>query len=442
MLRFFDSLSSHDRQRKIQELYGIRAGNKSRNKGKKKDEVFSTVNRYILSYFCDLPINSNFVCAHLIPVQLFHHSTLGREASRETLRELIQSLLQLLLDERTCELPDGENVIRAINSLCVRIIDAANGTRVLSALIRLLHESVSNGHFNNRFTQAIMKSLWRITKAMDTTVNSYSLDVILLDCHHFLKAFPSPSWKQRKSDVPLRTIKTMLHVLCRLRGSVILDFLENVPNKTALPSAATRERLAEIFKKVASKQPEEGLNELYDFTQLYPEMDLSVFLSKTSQFFQTYIKQALRNIAVERARQTRATSGGDTDRLRSSFPGPVNGLTDLTNGGSVEFSANGQPVNPKVFMDRLAMLRRELGLGGVSTTNVEESPGLLGPTPQTDGDEQDSKYPTNDETKTKNNGSSTSTSDEPQPEPRPAISASELLEIRMRLERIKSGQPL
>ncbi|THD23002.1 Cytoskeleton-associated protein 5 [Fasciola hepatica] len=436
-------------------------------------------------YFGDpsIPVDQlrTLLRCHLATVDsLFHHSTLGREASRETLRELIQSLLQLLLDERTCELPDGENVIRAINSLCVRIIDAANGTRVLSALIRLLHESVSNGHFNNRFTQAIMKSLWRITKAMDTTVNSYSLDVILLDCHHFLKAFPSPSWKQRKSDVPLRTIKTMLHVLCRLRGSVILDFLENVPNKeeselesyllrtlktisgnavgstphsrrhsgtdqrtkAALPSAATREKLAEIFKKVASKQPEEGLNELYDFTQLYPEMDLSVFLSKTSQFFQTYIKQALRNIAVERARQTRATSGGDTDRVRSSFPGPVNGLTDLTNGGSVEFSANGQPVNPKVFMDRLAMLRRELGLGGVSTTNVEESPGLLGPTPQTDGDEQDSKYPTNDETKTKNNGSSTSTSDEPQPEPRPTISASELLEIRMRLERIKSGQPL
>lgn len=66
-------------------------------------------------------------------------------------------------------------------------------------------------------------------------VNSYSLDVILLDCHHFLKAFPSPSWKQRKSDVPLRTIKTMLHVLCRLRGSAILDLLENIPNKVTNP---------------------------------------------------------------------------------------------------------------------------------------------------------------------------------------------------------------
>ncbi|VDP87036.1 unnamed protein product [Echinostoma caproni] len=196
---------------------------------------------------------------HLATVDsLFHHPTLGRESSRETLRELIQSLLQLLLDERTCELPDGENVIRAINSLCVRIIDSANGT-----------------------------------------LNTYSLDVILLDCHHFLKAFPSPSWKQRKSDVPLRTIKTMLHVLCRLQGSSILDFLENIPNKDdselesyllrtlktiggaavasapnsrrpsgsesrskfGLPSAATREKLAEIFKKVASKQPEEAKND-------------------------------------------------------------------------------------------------------------------------------------------------------------------------------------
>lgn len=46
------------------------------------------------------------------------------------------------------------------------------------------------------------------------------------------------------------------------------------------------------------------------------------------------------------------------------------------------------------------MLRRELGLGGVSTTNVEESPGLLGPTPQTEADEQDStNQPNGDDAK-------------------------------------------
>ncbi|OON18339.1 HEAT repeat protein, partial [Opisthorchis viverrini] len=235
---------------------------------------------------------------HLATIDsLFQRTTLAREASRETLRELIQALLQVMIDERTTEIPDGENVIRAINSLCIRIIDAANGTRVLSAFIRLLHESVSNGNFTNRFTQSVMKTLWRITKGMESAENNYSFDVILLDCHHFLKAFPSASWKTRKSDVPIRTIKTLLHVMCRMQGPSILDLLETIPNKedseleaylnrtlktigssgpsatvsssdrpsvnsdtrnkNTLPSAATREKLTDIFKKIGSNEPEE-----------------------------------------------------------------------------------------------------------------------------------------------------------------------------------------
>ncbi|VDQ04261.1 unnamed protein product [Trichobilharzia regenti] len=63
--------------------------------------------------------------------QLFNRPTLGREASRETLRELIQSLLHMMLDERTTEMPVGINVIRSINALFVRILETANGTRIL-----------------------------------------------------------------------------------------------------------------------------------------------------------------------------------------------------------------------------------------------------------------------------------------------------------------------
>ncbi|KAG5446885.1 Cytoskeleton associated protein 5 [Clonorchis sinensis] len=412
---------------------------------------------------------------HLATIDsLFQRTTLAREASRETLRELIQALLQVMIDERTTEIPDGENVIRAINSLCIRIIDAANGTRVLSAFIRLLHESVSNGNFTNRFTQSVMKTLWRITKGMESAENNYSFDVILLDCHHFLKAFPSASWKTRKSDVPIRTIKTLLHVMCRMQGPSILDLLETIPNKedseleaylnrtlktigssgpsatvsssdrpsvnsdtrtkNTLPSAATREKLTDIFKKIGSNEPEEGLNELYDFTQMYPEMDLSVFLSKTSQFFQTYIKQALKNIAIERARRTKGSSGfaaGDGNRLRASMPGPLSELITDASG-----------VDPKVFMNRLAQLRRELGLGGVSTTNVDDEPGEpLGAT-QMDGVENTIRSPALETTLRNmvNPAEAPVQAESSQPESRPTISANELLEIRRRLERIKSGQ--
>lgn len=65
----------------------------------------------------------------------------------------------------------------------------------------------------------------------------------------------------------------------------------------------THERLTEIFRKVGSKElTREGLNDLYDFKQEFPDADLTPYLSKTSQFFQRYIEQGLKNIALERER--------------------------------------------------------------------------------------------------------------------------------------------
>ncbi|VDN10646.1 unnamed protein product [Dibothriocephalus latus] len=153
-------------------------------------------------FFDDPSISANhLVCllrSLLVVVQsLFKRPPLARECSRESLKEFIYAVLHVMVHEKTAELPEGGSIIRVINALTLSIIDESNSTRVLSAFIRLLHESVSSGHFSNRFTQA----------------------------------FPSPSWKMRKSDVPLRTIKTMLHTFCVVRGPGILKYVDSIPNK-------------------------------------------------------------------------------------------------------------------------------------------------------------------------------------------------------------------
>ncbi|CAH8452216.1 unnamed protein product [Heterobilharzia americana] len=420
-------------------------------------------------YFDDPSITEDQLCiviqCHLATIDsLFSQPTLGREVSRETLRELIQSLLQMMLDERTAEMTTGDKIIRSINALFLRILEIANGTRILSALIRLLHECVSSGHLTNRFTQCILKSIWRITKGMNNAFNNYAVDVILLDCHHFLKAFPPSSWSSRKSDVPLRTIKTLLHVLCCLHGPSILQFLECIPNKedselesylirrlettsgvkttsesqskVFVLSTATREKLAEIFKKVGSKEPEEGLNELYDFTQLYPDVDLSSYLTNTSQFFQTYIKQALRNIAVERARQTRIDNK-EANRLTPHQPNDNSLYRDRSSDFDTDI-IDGQPTDPKVFMNRLAVLRRELGLGGISTTNVD---GNIG-TADEAGIQNTVLEATLNITKPTGDQNSDSPDENAQPEieQKPTMSATELMDLKRRLDRIKSAQ--
>lgn len=53
------------------------------------------------------------------------------------------------------------------------------------------------------------------------TINSINLDRILLDVHNFMKVFPKEKLKQLKSDVPHRTLKTLLHTLCKLTGAKV-----------------------------------------------------------------------------------------------------------------------------------------------------------------------------------------------------------------------------
>ena len=44
----------------------------------------------------------------------------------------------------------------------------------------------------------------------------------------------------------------------------------------------------------------QGIAELYDFKQKYPEADIDPFLKRTSEFFQSYIERGLKGIEMER----------------------------------------------------------------------------------------------------------------------------------------------
>ena len=62
-----------------------------------------------------------------------------------------------------------------------------------------------------------------MVRLLPETINSINLDRILLDIHIFMKVFPKEKLKQCKSEFPIRTLKTLLHTLCKLKGPKVSE---------------------------------------------------------------------------------------------------------------------------------------------------------------------------------------------------------------------------
>uniref|UniRef100_A0A8C7MGI3 Cytoskeleton associated protein 5 n=1 Tax=Oncorhynchus kisutch TaxID=8019 RepID=A0A8C7MGI3_ONCKI len=308
--------------------------------------------------------------------------SVSKEASMGVLKDLMHGLITLMLDARVEDIEDGQQLIRSVNLLVVRVLEKSDQTNILSALLVLLQDSLTTSSGSPMFSELVMKCLWRMIRFLPETINSINLDRILLDVHNFMKVFPKEKLKQLKSDVPHRTLKTLLHTLCKLTGAKILDHMSMIENKNdseleahlrrvvkhsgnfsgmksdrgtekgqddRMSKAKVSDILSEIFKKIGSKEnTKEGLTELYEYKQKYSDADLEPFLRNTSQFFQSYVERGLRVIESEREGKGRIQP--------SSTVIPQHGLDS----GSVPL--NGEEMKPAVYYERLKILRQRQGL--------------------------------------------------------------------------------
>ncbi|XP_071830339.1 cytoskeleton-associated protein 5-like isoform X2 [Apostichopus japonicus] len=332
-------------------------------------------------------------CLVALLVSLFQNSQLSREASKDVICDLVNGLITVLIDDRLMNFEDGPQVVRSVNVLMAKVVENSDHSNIIGALLKLLHECVATGSHSPKFLQLVMKCLWRMVRLMPNIINELAVEKILLDMHNFLKAFPSPVWKEKPSDTPLRTVKTMLHSLAKILGPKVLTQLTEIPDpqeselegylKKVLkssqrtsnsteqlngsssdseknppqigertprrPSAKTNDLLAEIFKKIGSKEnTREGLAELYDFKQKFPEVNIDPFLKKTSQFFQSYIEHGLKTITLERETPNTKMSSAGTSPVIT--PNPESGIP-----GDAE---SGDMTN---YLERIRVLRAKCG---------------------------------------------------------------------------------
>uniref|UniRef100_A0A2K5JQY6 Cytoskeleton-associated protein 5 n=1 Tax=Colobus angolensis palliatus TaxID=336983 RepID=A0A2K5JQY6_COLAP len=311
-------------------------------------------------------------------ISLFQIESLAREASTGVLKDLMHGLITLMLDSRIEDLEEGQQVIRSVNLLVVKVLEKSDQTNILSLghpLFCLCLETITS------------ICLWRMVRLLPDTINSINLDRILLDIHIFMKVFPKEKLKQCKSEFPIRTLKTLLHTLCKLKGPKILDHLTMIDNKNESEleahlcrmmkhsmdqtgsksdketekgasridekssKAKVNDFLAEIFKKIGSKEnTKEGLAELYEYKKKYSDADIEPFLKNSSQFFQSYVERGLRVIEMEREGKGRiSTSTGISPQMEvTCVPTPTSTVSSIGN-------TNGEEVGPSVYLERLAV---------------------------------------------------------------------------------------
>uniref|UniRef100_A0A8C9EIF3 Cytoskeleton associated protein 5 n=1 Tax=Pavo cristatus TaxID=9049 RepID=A0A8C9EIF3_PAVCR len=437
----------------------------------------STIN-FVISQVASGDINTSIQAL----AQLFQIESLAREASTGVLKDLMHGLITLMLDSRVEDLEEGEQVIRSVNLLVVKVLEKSDQTNILSALLVLLQDSLLATASSPKFSELVMKCLWRMVRLLPETINSINLDRILLDIHIFMKVFPKEKLKQCKSEFPIRTLKTLLHTLCKLKGPKILDHLTMIENKNEseleahlcrvmkhsmdqtgskadkdtekgasrieekASKAKVNDILAEIFKKIGSKEnTKEGLAELYEYKKKYSDADIEPFLKNSSQFFQSYVERGLRLIETEREGKGRiASSTGISPQMEGTCV-PVSTHTVTSSIGNT----NGEEVGPSVYLERLKILRQRCGLDNAKQEDRPPLTSLLSkpavPTVASSTDMLHSKlsqlresreqyqHLDLDSNQTHSSGIGTTTAS-------PSSAAANIDDLKKRLERIKSSR--
>lgn len=236
---------------------------------------------------------------------------------------------------------------------------------------------------------------------MPERVNELDYEAVLMEIHDFMLALPTQWWAQRPSDTPMRTIKTIIHNMTKIKGTGILQHLNNIPKHSELNTYVLRilkvrrarvvdrrctltessfnlqkdqpitstsdsnqqayvsqshhqrsqdrlnrnahDQVSNIFKLISDKETSKlGLKQLYEFKEKHPEVDIQPFLRGATPYFQTFINDGLAELQRTTQNSTNNNQSGDTEN---------NDDNQMRN------QADGNPNNPDYWMQKLNMYR-------------------------------------------------------------------------------------
>lgn len=281
------------------------------------------------------------LCKHLLSllVQIFSSKDSASLVPYSSLEACVKDVVYRLVDPTMTSIDPTKSLSRALNMLMVRIIDNCEPNATFRALLLILKEGVLDQavseaarDIQKKFIELVMKCLWKITKVIPSFLQNGTLhvDLLLLETNSFLSAAPPSYWKQKTvetgvltADMPLRTVKTILHELVNVLGDNVTQFLSVLPDQShtnnyikqmlqsvkrkggqgVTPKAIVKleqhdfpAQLDAIFSQIADKEETKmGIERLNAIQHKFPSVMPLVEerLAKTGSYFQGYIRRGL-----------------------------------------------------------------------------------------------------------------------------------------------------
>ena len=281
-------------------------------------------------------------------IHIFTHVDSANSVAPVILEKCVHEILMRLVDPNFQKADLGGSIARSLNVLMVRVIENCEPNSIIRALLHILLQSsmsddlieVTTKTSSTKFTDLVMKCLWKITKLIPKLIESGKLIVedLLLDINDFLNLAPPQYWKRKsidthneQADMPLRTVKTILHEVVNKLGVEAMNYAGVLPNqhqshvvnylrqmvlsterkknngqtpvatpRSSQPAADYEAQLDDIFVMISEKEfSKQGIQRLHDFQKAMPNAFLLVEsrISQTGSYFQGYIRRGLSNLA-------------------------------------------------------------------------------------------------------------------------------------------------
>ncbi|RKP33242.1 hypothetical protein BJ085DRAFT_38697 [Dimargaris cristalligena] len=184
-------------------------------------------------------------------MQLFQMSDVGKVVETASLETLLFQILKRLLDPRLSAGEDNKHLTRAMNVLVMHILDNGDRNRVYNALFSILGKACADlpvdsdprAEEHGMFADLTMKCVWKLSKRLreDLGKDLIRFDEFLATVNDFFVRWPEAFWQQRTldkilfTDMPYRTVKSILYDLASVRGTDLLNHLGRIENHEHSP---------------------------------------------------------------------------------------------------------------------------------------------------------------------------------------------------------------